>query len=485
MNTRPEMWIFPALSFGGESAGIPAMASRVGQWRLENLIDFESEVASGVHASPQVRAEMLATIRNLDGAAARRAGFSVWLAGVQQSSNGAKFHSALAMAGGGLAVVMFLAGVSSVLGMVNHQIHGINLTLFLAILIGGQWLVLILAFLAWTLRTRASGGFSLIQTAFGSLVLRLAGNQNAPWWGRLMQEGGAARAAVLWRIARSVQSAGMSFNIGILCGLGAVVFTKDLQFYWETTTQTVMLETLERSCHFLSLPWSLGWPSAVPDADLIKISQWHPGQWARANQPTWWKFFLMTTLIWGMLPRLVLWCVSWWAEKRSLARLEFQARSHRVLWRELTGAERELTADLPLDGVLVLDVGGSGLTELSLRTFFLRRLRVHPTAWQSVAVLDEGAEAEASSALSKAPAGVILLAEGWSLSPARMTALHGKIRRQAGTQVSIKFVIANVGSDHSPLPPSLDERREWEKFVDSLRDSEAEVFCYEFAQDGA
>jgi hypothetical protein len=193
----------------------------------------------------------------------------------------------------------------------------------------------------------------------------------------------------------------------------------------------------------------------------------------------------MATLVWGLLPRLVLWMVAWNAGRKALGKLDFQSRAHRTLWRELTGTGRVETDDKPLDGVLVLDVGGSGLTEDVLRPYLLRRMRVHAAAWHSVAVLDPGAEAEASRALAKAPAGVVLLAEGWALSPARMSALFAKIRHNAGPQTPVKFLIANTGPGNQPLAPTPEERREWERFVDSLRDPEAEVFPYEEPQPAA
>jgi hypothetical protein len=172
----------------------------------------------------------------------------------------------------------------------------------------------------------------------------------------------------------------------------------------------------------------------------------------------------MATLVWGLLPRLVLWGVAWRAGHRALDHLDFQARAHRVLWRDLTGVSRPESADQALDGVLVLDVGGSGLAADGLRPFLLRRVRVHPAVWHSVAVLDPGAEADAARALAKAPAGVVLLAEGWALSP---------------PQTPVKFLIANAGTDRMPQPPSDVERHEWERFVDSLRDPAAEVFFYQ------
>ena len=206
------------------------------------------------------------------------------------------------------------------------------------------------------------------------------------------------------------------------------MLVRHVGFFWETTTEVAMHSLLEKLARFLSTPWAAWWPDAVPDAAVIDASRWLPDHELPPGPAAWWQFLLMTTVFWGLLPRLVLWFLAWKAGRNALARLDFQSRGHRALWRDLTGAARVETDDRPLDGALVLDVGGSGLTADSLRPFLLRRLRVHVSAWHSVAVLDSGAEAEASRALAKAPAGVVLLAEGWALSPARMSALLAKIR---------------------------------------------------------
>lgn len=458
------------------------MAKDTGRWTLEDLIDFECEVAAATRTAPELREEVLAAARGLEGAAARRAGFRVWLAGVPGAADGAKFVSALGMVGSGLVLLMFLAGISGVLGMVDREKTGVHVVLFLTLLLGGQWLVLVLAGVAWTFRGRAADGFSAVQALLAGLARRLAGGRDAPWWGTLMHEGGAAREALLWRIARIAQAAGISFNLGLMSGLAGLVMLRHVGFFWETTTELAMHSLLEKLCRFLSLPWAAWWPSAVPDAAVIADSRWLPDRGLPPGPAEWWGFLLMSTLVWGMLPRLLLWFLAWNAGRRALGRLDFQARSHRSLWRDLTGTGRAETDDKPLDGVLVLDVGGSGMTQESLRPFLLRRLRVHPSAWLPVAVLDPGAEAEAARALAAAPAGVVLLAEGWSLSPARIAALHAKIRAITGPATPISFLIANCGTDQTPQAPSPDEQREWERFVDSLRDPEAEVFPFAHPQ---
>ncbi len=453
-------------------------------WTLESLVDFEQEIATSAGTPPAVRTAVIAATRGMDGAAARRVGLRVWLAEIGRTSAGRKFSGALSMVGAGLALMMFLAGISAVLGLLDRERGGINVVLFLAILLGGQWLVLVLAMAGWLLRGRAAEGYSGVQAMVGKLARRFSGNRDETWWENLMAGGGSPRAAVLWRIARLVQAAGVFFNIGILTGLAGLVLVKHVGFFWETTTEMAMFSLLEKLSHFLSLPWSAWWPGAVPTPDDIKAACWLPGHELPSAPAVWWEFLLMATFFWGLLPRAALWLLAWNAGRQALGRLDFQGRTHRALWRELTGTDRIETDEKPLDGVLVLDVGGSGLTRDVLRPFLLRRLRVHPAAWHSVAVMDSGAEEEAARAMAKAPAGVVLLAEGWSLSPARMSALHSKIRSSAGPQTPVKFLIANVDAGQRPVSPTDGERREWERFVDALRDPAAEVFFYENAEPG-
>lgn len=473
---------FPALSSAGKPAGIAAMAKEARPWTLEDLIDFECEIGGSHHVPADLREAVLSSSRGLDGAAARRVGFRVWLDEVRSKRVGRTFASALGMVATVLAVLMFLAGISGVLGMVDREKAGVNVTLFLAILIGGQWLLLLIAGVAWLLRRRAADGFSGVQALVGKLARRFAGEGDPSWWGRLMDGRGPARDAVLWRLARLAQGAGICFNAGILTGLAGLVLVRHVGFFWETTTRDAMQSILEKSTTYLSIPWSAWWPGAVPDATVTAASRWLPDHAMPPGPAEWWRFLLMATLVWGLLPRLLLWFLAWNAGRRALQRLDFQSRAHRALWRELTGTGRVETDDKPLDGVLVLDVGGSGLTESSLRPFLLRRMRVHVASWHPVAVMDAGAENDASKALAKAPAGVVLLAEGWALSPPRMSALHSKIRLSAGPQVPIKFLVANAGAENTPLAPTAEEHQQWERFVDSLRDPEAEVFFYQELQ---
>lgn len=457
------------------------MAKDSQRWTLEDLIDFEQAAANPSTTSRDTRQRVGQAIRGRSGVDARRTGLHVWLEEAGSKTAGRKYASALSLVGGGLAALAFLAGISAVLGMLDRERGGINVPLFMAILIGGQWLVLLMAAAAWIFRRKTSDGFSAVQSITGKLARKFAGEKELTWWNRAMDTGGASRAAILWPLAGIAQKAGISFNLGIVCGLAGLVLVKHVGFYWETTTEFAMRSLMDHGVRILSAPWALIWAEAVPSAATIEASRWVPS--ANPTLPpgpsAWWEFLLMATLFWGLVPRLLLWVGTWKAGQNALAALDFQARHHRALWRELSAEERIQSDEKPLDGVLVLDVGGSGLAEKDMRPFLLQHMRVNPFAWQPIAVLDPAREELASDLLAGAPAGVVLMAEGWSLSPPRMIDLHAKIRKNSSAETPVKFLVANVAGDGAPAPALPHEKVEWENFVDSLRDPAAEVFFYE------
>ncbi len=450
-------------------------------WSLESLVDFERELTMPPPVTATQRNAVVGAIRGLTGSEARRKGLRVWLAETRTSGAGQKFSNTLSILCAGICVLTFIAGVTAVLGLFDRNKGGINGVLFIAVLLGGQWLILLSAGGAWLVRRRAADGFSGVQALIGKLARKFSGCGPDGWWRNMMESGSAPRAAVLWRIARLSQAAGIWFNVGIIIGLAGMVMVRHVGFFWETTTELAMRGVLENGVRVISFPWAQWWPTAVPNAVVLDGSRWLPGRTASLapGPAAWWEFLLMATFVWGLLPRAVLWVLAWQSGRRALRRLDFQGRGHRALWRELTGTDRIETDEKPLDGVLVLDIGGCGFTREMLRPFILQRLRVHPAAWHPVAVMDAGAEVDVARALANAPAGVVLLDEGWSLSPARMLALHGKIRLSAGPDAPIKFLIVNVDGDGNPAAPTSEEKCEWERFVDSLRDPSAEVFMFE------
>ena len=80
----------------------------------------------------------------------------------------------------------------------------------------------------------------------------------------------------------------------------------------------------------------------------------------------------------GMLPRTVISIWAGWKERRLLSALTFQAPQHRKLWRSLTRVRRGEEPKGPVDGALLITIGGAEPDHESLRPFLLRRLRMNP-----------------------------------------------------------------------------------------------------------
>lgn len=481
---------------GGEGLSSRAMTlprAAGTRWTLEDLVDFEHALAETREDGPRIpdslRHQVREATRDLPPAVARRVGLHLWLdhqragnkedqgAGGGAGLAGRRFSRALRLVAGILMVVALMAGISAVLGMLDRSRGGIHAVWFLAVVLGLQFLLLAAAFAAFVFRRRVGDGFGLLQSLAGSLVRQVAGSRRPVWWERATATASSLRPALLWPLARLTQEAAVFFNLGLLAGLAGLVVFQHVGFFWESTTQVALQHSLEPVVGFLSAPWRSFLPDCVPD---LPATRWWPGEPSafRAHAHGWWTFLLLAIAFWGLLPRLVLLAIASHLARRALARLEFRERHHRALWRDLTEIGRDDPCQGPADGALVLDLGGSGIVPDMLRPFLLRRLRVHPTAWHPIAVLDPEREAEAGAALARSPAGVVVLAEGWALSPARVRDLHAQVRRAAGPDAPLVFLIVNSGPDRAPLPPTPEERIEWERFTDSLADPATEAVAY-------
>ena len=457
------------------------MAGPSGRWRLEEWIDLEAELAERPEVLGEEKRAVREAVAGLGEAEARGVGMRVWWGmrcGESVEGPGWRLGQALGWVVAGLVFLAFLAGGSAVLGLWDRVRGGVHVGLVLVVVIGVQWVFLLGAVLALGLRGRR-GGLGMLPGLMARLARRFSGGDGWGFWSALV-DGAAGRRMLGWRLVRGTQVAAMAFNVGVLAMLGGLVLGRHVGFFWETTTDVAMRETLEAVVRWLSLPWA-GWlPEAVPGAAVIGETRWVPGrtETLEAGPAEWWRFLLMATVVWGFLPRLVLWGWAWRAERRAGVGVEFQSRAHRALWRGLREVSMEPVSEAAADGVLVLEVGGAVFDREGLRPFLLRRLRVNPRVWLPVAVMDAEQEAEARAALAKAPAGVVLLAEAWALSPPRMAALHAAVRERAGAGMPVKFLAANVGEGGRAVAPSVEELREWERFVDGLRDPAAEVFGF-------
>ena len=430
------------------------------RWKLAELIDFEAAVSAWDGSRPR-RA----------GDASRPAAMKAWLKEQEGSGVGQRWLGALGGIGFLLMVVMAVSGAAAVWGVLDRETGGMNVVWMLGVVLVVPWLFMILAVLLWLMRGRIPGG-GLISWVAEKGSLRFLGEESREAIERVRRSGELTRV-IGWRLASLTQMVAASFHAGALVGLATMVMVKRVGFFWESTTRMAMRGFLESSVQVLSAPWSWALPRLRPD---IAASEW-VGRVPMEGGVEWWPFSLLVLLVWGVFPRMLL---SLWArvnESRALGRLTFQAPAHRKLWRAMTEVRRGDEPKGPVDGALVVALGAE-LDREALRPFLLRKLRLNPTGWETLGVMDSGREEAARAALAKAPAGVVLVAEAWSLAPRQLEQALQEVGAVAGDR-RVALVVGNP-APHGMTAPTDGERAEWERFVDARRGGEApELWFFE------
>ena len=310
------------------------------------------------------------------------------------------------------------------------------------------------------------------------VVRRLAGQVDGDVWRDLVTAGGGYRSVLSWRLGRASQGVAVVFNLGLLAGFFGCLWVLKVGFYWESTLALSGLGLIE-FMQGMAWPWAWTGVAPAPAREDIEYALLAPRFfYEAAGSGVMWRFLMMSLAVYGLLPRVVLWGLCLAAERRALARIDFQAPRHRELWRRLTNVERSLRSDGPADGALVLDVGGIEAPTEHLREFLLRVLRVNPVARYAAALMDAEREEEALAAIREAELGVVILVEGWALSPKEMKALHDRVRAVGGPQMPVHFLVMEERKGGSPAAPPEEEWKQWKSFVDSLEDPATDAVAF-------
>jgi hypothetical protein len=443
----------------GRAAGMERVGEAMRGWKLQELIDFEVALAAWDGESRPAR-----PIAGEDRGAVMRA----WLRAVGAGGPGAAWESALGWAGRLLGWVTLVAGFGAAWSALDRRLEGVHVVVFLAVTLVLPWLVLLGGLAAWVFRPPGGGALG---GAMRMLATKFSGKQGRAVMARV--EGSPELARVLgWRIAGKLQGAAADFHVGAVVGLWAMVFFRKVGFYWETTTAVAMERTLEVLVRVLSAPWS-GWlPRYVPEVAESRRT----ADWAGGGQD-WVMFLGLALVLWGIVPRLLLAGFARHREWRLRRDPAFQSPAQRRLWRVLKAVLRGDEPEGPADGALVIDLGGIGPDREALRPVFLRRLRMNPVAWETLDVLDGGREAAARAALERAPAGVVLLAEAWSLAPRGIEDTLRRVRASAGERRVVLYV-ADFGPDGKPCAVAAAERTAWQDFIDARAATDVELVIH-------
>ncbi|HLU40210.1 MAG TPA: DUF2868 domain-containing protein [Planctomycetota bacterium] len=266
-----------------------------------------------------------------------------WLLRVrgQEPGEGERTARALRLAGILLVVVALLAGAGAARAALAYDgREPVNVLVFLGVLVVPQIALFVL--MLWAMLRGRQGllGAALTALANARFLRRGAAATLGAIGARLRMHAQVER----WTTIRLAQRAAVAFNVGALATCLALVAFTDLAFCWSTTLQLAP-ERVHAGCRAIAAPWAALFPEAVPPLELVRDSQWVrlPGRFvsgtslpeAVARSGGWWSFLVAALVVWGLLPRVVLWAFAAWRVRAALRAVPFDDRRCNALFDRL------------------------------------------------------------------------------------------------------------------------------------------------------
>ncbi len=317
---------------------------------LDDLVDLEARIAEDAAAEPEA-------LRDRDGRIAqtlaagpddRPALIGGWLAALRAAgpTPGARIARAIRLGRAALVVAGLVIGWGTGAWLMAYDGRTpVNVIHALAVLVGlqlGLLLLLLLGLAARRLLNRDRmpllGDLEAVARAIIQLADRLLmrgdaafrahdPDRRAAWragWHRLRARRSLYREVERWHALGALQGFGVAFNIAALGAIMVAVGTSDLAFAWATTLEVdpAGFSALIRA---LAAPWAWLWPEAAPDVALVEATRYSRLEAAyvaagdgRAPDGVaiggWWRFLVMATAVYGLLPRVAAWL---WAQRRA------------------------------------------------------------------------------------------------------------------------------------------------------------------------
>lgn len=153
-----------------------------------------------------------------------------------------------------------------------------------------------------------------------------------------------------WQLLLFGQAFATAFFIASLVVIVLRVTFSDLTFGWSTTLR-VEAESVVALVGAASAPFQALWPAAVPDPELVRLSQFNraadlaPQQVARLGD--WWPFLLGAVALYGLLPRLLLTALAGWRLRATQRRVLLRDARVEQLFERMSTAVVDHEVDLP------------------------------------------------------------------------------------------------------------------------------------------
>ncbi|MFU8817650.1 MAG: DUF2868 domain-containing protein, partial [Pseudomonadales bacterium] len=401
---------------------------------------------------------------------------------------------------GGVALVVFgllLGGLVAGVAFAYDGRSPVNLFALLGVLVGLP--LLLLAFTLLLLPGRLPGLGAVQSVAAGMNLGRWIG----AWMDRLLGaelfapqllSSGSASTFSRWQLVVFSQWLALGFFAGALTvALLRVTFT-DLAFGWGTTLR-MEPSTVHAWVNAASAPWAPWLPQAVPDAALVEASRIYRLEEARLPPERvqllgrWWPFVLMTMLVYGALPRLLLLLIGVWRLRRATRALllddpEVTALRDRLdaplVAQSGSADEEQLQADReglagPREPVaaegLVLMIWNRAVSADRARAWLVEAMGVEPAAHAELGILQSEDQQRAILAalqqqVKPAVRRVLVVTKGWEPPLLEFMDFLGLVRETLSGEASVTVVPLALSGDQV----HDDEREVWARALARLRD---------------
>ncbi len=368
------------------------------------------------------------------------------------------------VAGGGLGSLAFAYDGS----------HPVNVLALLGVLVGVP-LVLLIATLLYLLPGRIPGLGALRDT----LAVINPGRWAGAWLDRyselnLFAGFGASRSDYArWQLLVFSQWFAVGYFAGVVIAGMILVAVSDLAFGWSSTLN-LEGDSVHRVFATLSLPWQAWLPGAVPDLALVEGSRYFrlETQPVSVDQAAalgaWWPFVLMTILVWGLMPRLLLLGFGVWRRRIALRRL--LCRNPEVLAlldrlrpphvdfgpelneeQDAGSAVRASAPTLPADDGTVLLIWNEALAENAARQWLAGRMATTGGALLNVGTRDGAAGwARVLDGVVDQPSPatrLVIFSKGWEPPLLEFSDFLEVLRARIGDAATMVVVPINIRGD--------------------------------------
>jgi hypothetical protein len=229
-----------------------------------------------------------------------------------------------------MAALSLLVVLPALLALVSAALGGWHL------MRGGSYSGIFGGWLTGTLLIRACRRLYTLGGGSGDQAqLALAGS-----WGILRGRSGLYSGVVGWFAFRLMQLAGLGFSIAVFLAVFLRGLFADLAFSWQTTAR-FSSEFVYSVVSLIALPWS--WladpPISHPTLEQVAGSRVYLKEGLQhlssADLQSWWYFLLWAILVYAVLPRLALFGVSIWGERRAWGKISFHDARTEALVRRM------------------------------------------------------------------------------------------------------------------------------------------------------